>query len=128
MSFQEKQEQGFTSHFPFTTSLFIVQQKVYKVIKRFIELSNKETTVKFLKIGTPDNFAITIKTKVALPTQRSMRQKDANEMANSEDQDQTDSSSFRSRLVWVYTACPDLSVRKLRVITIDHEERFARAI
>ena len=41
-----------------------------------------------------------------------MGPKDADGMANSVDPDQT-----RSSLVWVYTVCPDLSVRKLRIIT-----------
>ena len=44
------------------------------------------------------------------------------QMANSEDPDQTaplgaDCSS-RSSLVWVCTVCPDLSVRKFRIITV----------
>ena len=39
-----------------------------------------------------------------------MGPKDADGMANSVDPDQT--------LVWVYTICPDLSVLKLRFITV----------
>ena len=44
---------------------------------------------------------------------RVMRPKGADGMANSVDPDQTAPS-----LIWVYTVCPDLSVRKLRNITI----------
>ena len=40
--------------------------------------------------------------------------KEANGIANSEDPDQT---APVSSLIWVCTVCPDLSVRKLRVIT-----------
>ena len=36
---------------------------------------------------------------------------EADEIANSEDPDQT-------ALIWVYTVCPDLSVRKRRSITV----------
>ena len=42
-------------------------------------------------------------------------QKDENGIANSEDPDQTAS---RSSLIWVCTVCPDLSVRKLRIIMV----------
>ena len=41
-----------------------------------------------------------------------MSPKDAEGMANSVDPDQ------RSSLIWVYTVCSDLSVRKLRIITV----------
>ena len=41
---------------------------------------------------------------------------DADEMANSVDPDQT----ARSSLNWAYTVCLDLSVRKLRNITVKH--------
>ena len=42
-----------------------------------------------------------------------MHPKDAEGIANSVDPDQT-----RSSLIWVCTVCPDLSVRKLRKITV----------
>ena len=54
---------------------------------------------------------------------RVMSPNDADGMANSVDPDQTaplgaaDCSS-RSSLIWVCTVCPDLSVRKLRIITV----------
>ena len=41
-----------------------------------------------------------------------MSPNDAYRMANSVDQDQT------APLIWVYTVCPDLSVRKLRNDTV----------
>ena len=44
-----------------------------------------------------------------------MRLKDADGMANSVDPDQT---APRSSLIWVYTVCLDLPVRKLRIITV----------
>ena len=44
-----------------------------------------------------------------------MGPKHAHGMANSEDPDQT---APRSSLIWVYTVCPDLSVRKFRIITV----------
>ena len=44
---------------------------------------------------------------------RVMSPNDADGMANSVDPDQTMSS-----LIWVCTVCPDLSVRKLRIITV----------
>ena len=43
-----------------------------------------------------------------------LRPKDADRTANSVDPDQT-----RSSLIWVYTVCSDLSVRKLRIIKVD---------
>ena len=45
-------------------------------------------------------------------------QKDANGIAKSEDPDQT---APMSSLIWVCTVCPDLSVQKLRVITVQGE-------
>ena len=47
------------------------------------------------------------------PDLRIFCENDANGIAKSEDPDQTASS-----LIWVCTVCPDLSVRKLRVITV----------
>ena len=44
-------------------------------------------------------------------------QKDANVIANSEDPDQT-APLGASSLIWVCTVCPDISVRKLRFITV----------
>ena len=46
---------------------------------------------------------------------RVMHPKDAEGIANSVDPDQT---APRSSLIWVCTVCPDLSVRKLRNITV----------
>ena len=51
-----------------------------------------------------------------MPNLRVIYQKDANGKANSEDPDQT---TPRSSLNWVCTVCPDLSVRKLRIITVE---------
>ena len=51
---------------------------------------------------------------------RAMRPKDADRMANSVDPDQTgsvDPDQTAHSLIWVYTVCPDLPVRKLRTIT-----------
>ena len=57
-----------------------------------------------------------------------MQPKDAEEIANSVDPDQTAS------LIWVCTVCPDLSVRKLRKIMVvvmlkvhDHTEYYKSA-
>ena len=44
-----------------------------------------------------------------------MHPKDAEGIANSVDPDQT---APRSSLIWVCTICPDLSARKLRIITV----------
>ena len=44
-----------------------------------------------------------------------MNPKDADEMANSVDPDQT---APRSSLIWVCTVCPIISVRKLRIIIV----------
>ena len=44
-----------------------------------------------------------------------MHPKDAEGIANSVDPDQT---APRSRLIWVCTVCPDMSIRKLRKITV----------
>ena len=57
---------------------------------------------------------------------RVMSPRDADGMANSADPDQTappqcrpwSDCSSRSSLIWVCTVCPDLSVRKLRKITV----------
>ena len=45
-----------------------------------------------------------------------MSPNNADGMANSVDPDQT-----ALILIWVYTVCPDLSVRKLRKITVTNE-------
>ena len=50
------------------------------------------------------------------PNLRVFRQNDANGIANSEDPDPT--AQEGSSLIWVCTVCPDLSVRKLRVIMV----------
>ena len=47
-----------------------------------------------------------------------MQPKDAEGFTNSVDPDQT----ARSSLIWVYTVCPDLSVRKLRIFTVSQED------
>ena len=56
-----------------------------------------------------------------------MCSEDADRMANSVDPDQT---APRSSLIWVCTVCPVLSVRKLRIITVNsyplHEFLFCR--
>ena len=73
-------------------------------------------TVKFLNIGTPEIFAVIyLKLKQRGQTVRVFCQNGANGIANSEDTDQT---APRSSLIWVCTICPDLSVRKLKVITV----------
>ena len=73
-----------------------------------------EITVKVLNFGTPEVFAVIyskIQTKRLNP--RVFCQNEANGIANSEDPDQTGSS-----LIWACTVCPDLSVLKLRFITV----------
>ena len=54
--------------------------------------------------------------------------KDADELANSEDPDQTAPLGSRSSLIRVYTVCPDLYARKLRIITVVHLLSFLRAV
>ena len=74
---------------------------------------SKSITVKFLNFRTPENFAVNyLKFKQRGQNHRVFRPKDAKGRANSEDPDQT------APLVWVCTVCPDLYVRKLRVITV----------
>ena len=46
-----------------------------------------------------------------------MGPKDPDRMANSVDPDQTAPLGLPC-LIWVYTVCPDLSVRKVRIITV----------
>ena len=92
-------------------------------------------TVKFLNFGTPEIFAVIYlkfkqrgqtvygrnlccnlpKIQTKRPNLRVFSQEDVNGIANSEDPDQT---APGSSLIWVCTVCPDLSVRKLRVITV----------
>ena len=76
----------------------------------------KVNTVKFLKFGTPEIFAVIyLKFKQRGQTLRVFCQNGANGIANSEKPYRTaprDCSS-RSSLIWVCTVCPDLSVRKL---------------
>ena len=45
-----------------------------------------------------------------------LHQNNANGIANSEDPDQT--APLGEVLIWVSTVCPDLSVRKLMIITV----------
>ena len=60
--------------------------------------------VKFLNFGMPENFAVIyLKFKQRGQTLRVFCQNGANGIANS---------------VWVCTVCPDLSVQKLRIITV----------
>ena len=76
-------------------------------------------TIKFQNFRTPENFdVIYLKLKQKRPNFSVFRQKDANEIhvANIEDPDQTAPS-----LILVCTVCPDLSVRKLRVITVIYQ-------
>ena len=54
---------------------------------------------------------------------RVMHPKDAAGIANSVDPDQT-----RSSLIWVCTVCPDLSVQKLRIITVPFDFNVGVAI
>ena len=77
-------------------------------------LSGKECTVKFLNFGMPEIFAVIyLKFKQRGSNLRVFCQNGANGIANSEDPDQT-----APHLIWVCTLCPDLSVRKLRVIMV----------
>ena len=55
------------------------------------------------------------------PYRRDMGPKDVEGMANSVDPDQTALFS-RSSLIWIHTVCPDLSVRKLRIIAVSREQ------
>ena len=79
-------------------------------------------TVKLLKIRTPENFAvIPLKFEKDGFNIRVMHPKDADGIANSVDPDQT------APLIWVCTVCPDLSVRKLRNITVPKYEHTLSA-
>ena len=83
------------------------------------------TTVKLLNIRAPEKLAvINLKFEQWL-YHRVMRPKDTDGMANSVDPDETDPNGKQCRprsddcsswssLIWVYTVCPGLSVRKLR--------------
>ena len=74
-------------------------------------------TVKLLKIQTTQkNAVITLKFEQSLLYHRVMHPKDADRMANSADP-WSDCSS-RISLIWVYTVCSGLSVRKLKDITV----------
>ena len=65
----------------------------------------------------PENLAVIYpKIETKRPILRVFLIKDANGIANSEDPDQT--ALLRSILIWVCTVCPDLSVQKLRIITV----------
>ena len=69
-------------------------------------------TVKFLNFGMPEILAVIyLKFKQRGQTLRVFCQNGANGIANSEDPDQT-------APIWVCTVCPDVSVRKLRVIKV----------
>ena len=68
-------------------------------------------TIKILKIQTPEkNAVIILKFEHCFTT-------DAERMANSVDPDQT------APLICAYTVCPDLSVRKLKIITVGLQTR-----
>ena len=73
-------------------------------------------TVKILKIRTSEkNCCNYPKVGTVSFYYRAKGPKDSDRMANSVDPDQTAPSS----LIWVYTVCPDLSVRKLRIIMVN---------
>ena len=81
---------------------------------------NNIITVKFLNFR---NFCCNLpRIQTKMQNLRVFCQNDANGIANSEDPDQTapplSDCSSRSSLIWVCTVCQDLSVRKLRVITV----------
>ena len=74
--------------------------------------------VKFLNLQMPENFAVIyLKFKTKKPNLRVYHQKDASGIANSVDPDQTAPREEQS-LIWVFTVCPDLSVRKHRIIRV----------
>ena len=71
-------------------------------------------TVNFLNIRTPKKFVVvTLKFELCGSYHRGMHPNDADGMANSVDPDQT-------APLGVCTVCPDLSVRKLRIITVSY--------
>ena len=67
-------------------------------------------TIKFLNIQTPGNCYNYPKIWTMWLSHRVMSPKDADGMANS-----------RSSLIWFYTVCPGLSVRKLRTIKVNYQ-------
>ena len=68
-------------------------------------------TAKLLNIRTPEKYTVIILKLTFLIFHREMRPKDTDGMANSV-------NPSRSSLIWVYTVCSDLSVRKFRNITV----------
>ena len=66
---------------------------------------------------TTANMVKFLKFKTKKPNLRVYHQKDASGIANSVDPDQTAPREEQS-LIWVCTVCPDLSVRKLRIIRV----------
>ena len=78
----------------------------------------KETYLKVPKFSDARKLCCYLpKFQTKSPKLRVFYQNDANGIANCEDPDQTAQDSSSS-LIWVCTVCPDLSVQKLRVITV----------
>ena len=89
---------------------------IWRLPPVLVWLLNFQVTVKFLNVLTPKKFAIiTLKFEQDGFTKRVMHPKDAAGIANSVDSDHT---APRSSLIWVCSVRPDLSVRKLRIITV----------
>ena len=58
-----------------------------------------------------------------------MSPNDADGMANSADPDQTHLGAVEvSSLIWVYTVCPGISVRKLRTIAVNEKQNGCSAV
>ena len=85
------------------------------------------STVNSLKIRTPEKICCNLsKIRTRWLYHRIMCPKGTDRIANSVDPDQTaprgaviSGCSSRNSLIWVYIVCPDLSVKKLRIITVN---------
>ena len=111
-------------------ALVLNQQQKQIVVKVYLLFGTSfYYTVKILNIRTPQKICCNHpKIWTRWLYQRVMHPKDAVGIANSVDPDQTaprrSDCSSRSSLIWVCTVCPDLSVRKLRIITVHSVKRL----
>ena len=95
---------------------FMKQEEIVKVLTTAAEqvqqAKDKDVWLQFKNSDTQTIAVIILNVEQCGFYYRSIHSKDADRMANSVDPDQT-------APIWVYTVCLDLSVQKIRIITVN---------
>ena len=95
---------------------FMKQEEIVKVLTKAAEqvqqAKDKDVRLQFKNSHTPKIAVIILKVEQCGFYYRSMHSKNADRMANSVDLDQ-------NAPIWDYTVCLDLSVQKIRIVTVN---------